>query len=38
MGPLGVEGFSLAGGVSFIYAFGPIFANQTQSGIDKPDL
>lgn len=38
MGPLGVEGFSLAGGVDFIYVFEPILANQTLSGIDKPDL
>ena len=38
MEPLGVEGFSLAGGVSFIYAIEPVFANQTLSGINKPDL
>lgn len=38
MGALGVEGISLAGGVSFIYVFEPIFANKTQSGIDKSDL
>jgi hypothetical protein len=38
MGALGVEGISLAGGVSFIYDFEPIFANQTLSGIDKSGL
>ena len=38
MGASGMEGISLAGGVSFIYVFESIFANQTQSGIDKSDL
>jgi len=38
MGALGGEGISLAGGVTFIYVFEPILANQTLSGVDKSDL